>query len=82
MPAELATRVSDLLTIPTIGIGAGSQTDAQVLVWQDLLGLTPGPGPKFVRRYADLRQPIYQAVAAWTADVADGNYPGPEESYN
>ena len=81
VPAELATRVSELLTIPTIGIGAGPNTDAQVLVWQDLLGLTEGPGPKFVRRYADLRTPITQAVTAWTTDVADGSYPGPLESY-
>ncbi|MFM7145592.1 MAG: 3-methyl-2-oxobutanoate hydroxymethyltransferase [Actinomycetales bacterium] len=82
VPAELAARVSEILTIPTIGIGAGASTDAQVLVWQDLLGLTAGPGPKFVRRYADLRSPITQAVAAWTADVAAGSYPGPAESYS
>jgi 3-methyl-2-oxobutanoate hydroxymethyltransferase len=82
VPQELATRVSDLLSIPTIGIGAGPHTDAQVLVWQDLLGLTPGPGPRFVRRYADLRRPITEAISAWTADVASGAYPGPSESYS
>jgi 3-methyl-2-oxobutanoate hydroxymethyltransferase len=82
VPAELAARVSDLLTIPTIGIGAGSATDAQVLVWQDLVGLTPGPGPKFVKRYADVRSVIGDAVSTWAQDVATGAYPGPEHEYS
>ena len=59
VPTELAERVTTSLSIPTIGIGAGSACDAQVLVWQDLTGLTPGPGPKFVKRYADLRGVLY-----------------------
>jgi len=81
VPADLAARVSDLLTIPTIGIGAGPGTDAQVIVWQDLVGLTPDPAPKFVRRYADVGQVIAQAAASWDHDVRTGAYPGPEHSY-
>jgi len=81
VPAELASRVSEVLTIPTIGIGAGAGTDAQVIVWQDLVGLTPGPRPRFVREYADIRTTIGDAVAAWGADVASGAYPAPEHEY-
>jgi 3-methyl-2-oxobutanoate hydroxymethyltransferase len=81
VPAELAERVTAELSIPTIGIGAGSGCDAQVNVWQDLVGLTPGPGPKFVRRYADVRTTISDAVRAWSADVVAGTYPDEERSY-
>lgn len=81
VPAELAVRVSEVLTIPTIGIGAGAGTDAQVIVWQDLLGLTDGPAPRFVRRYADIRSVMGEAVAHWGADVRSGAYPAPEHSY-
>lgn len=81
VPADLARRVSDSLSIPTIGIGAGDGCDAQVNVWQDLVGLTPGPGPKFVRRYADVRGVISEAVRAWSADVVSGAYPDDERSY-
>jgi 3-methyl-2-oxobutanoate hydroxymethyltransferase len=81
VPAELAERVTAALSIPTIGIGAGSGCDAQVNVWQDLVGLTPGPGPKFVRRYADVRTTISDAVRAWSADVVAGAYPDEERSY-
>jgi 3-methyl-2-oxobutanoate hydroxymethyltransferase len=80
VPAELAARVSEILTIPTIGIGAGSGTDAQVMVWQDLVGLTPSV-PKFVKKYADVRATIAEAVGQWGADVASGAYPGPEHEY-
>lgn len=82
VPAELAAQVTASLAIPTIGIGAGSATDAQVLVWQDLAGLTAGPGPKFVKRYADLRTALADAAAEWATDVAAGTYPGPEHSYH
>lgn len=82
VPAELASRVSDALSIPTIGIGAGAGCDAQVNVWQDLVGLTPGPGPKFVRRYADVRSTIADAVKSWSADVVSGDYPDDERSYH
>lgn len=81
VPSELAARVSEVLSIPTIGIGAGSATDAQVLVWQDLLGLTPDPAPRFVRRYANLRQTMTDAVGAWVRDVESGAYPAPEHEY-
>lgn len=81
VPAELAARVSEVLTIPTIGIGAGSATDAQVIVWQDLVGLTPGPAPRFVKQYADIRSTIVDAVSRWGADVASGDYPSAEHEY-
>jgi 3-methyl-2-oxobutanoate hydroxymethyltransferase len=81
VPAELAERVTAALDIPTIGIGAGPGTDAQVLVWTDLAGLTPGPGPKFVKRYADLRTVLTDAVTTYADDVREGRYPGPEHSY-
>jgi 3-methyl-2-oxobutanoate hydroxymethyltransferase len=81
IPAELAAKVSEQLTIPTIGIGAGSATDAQVIVWQDLVGLTPDPAPKFVRRYANIRADITQAAESWRRDVEDGSFPSADESY-
>jgi 3-methyl-2-oxobutanoate hydroxymethyltransferase len=81
VPAELAARVTATLSIPTIGIGAGSGTDAQVLVWQDLLGLNAAP-PKFVRPYADLRSVMSTAVQAWAQDVRDGAFPDAEHSYS
>lgn len=82
VPAELAATVSERLTIPTIGIGAGAATDAQVIVWQDLLGLTPDPAPRFVKRYADLRSTMSNAVAAWANDVTTGAYPSAEHEYH
>ena len=81
VPAELAAHVSEILTIPTIGIGAGAATDAQVLVWQDLAGLTQGPRPRFVKQYADLRSELTRAVQAWDGEVRSGTYPGPEHEY-
>ena len=81
VPAELAAKVTDMLSIPTIGIGAGAATDAQVLVWQDMLGLTAGPVPRFVRQYADLRTIMSDAVHAWTQDVASGAFPAGDQSY-
>jgi 3-methyl-2-oxobutanoate hydroxymethyltransferase len=82
VPAELAARVSEVLTIPTIGIGAGAGTDAQVIVWQDLVGLTDGPRPKFVKRYANVREVIADAVSEWGADVASGAYPSSDHAYS
>ncbi len=81
VPADLAERVTSTLSIPTIGIGAGAGCDAQVMVWQDLVGLSGGQPPKFVRRYADVRGVIAQAVQAWAGDVVSGEYPGPEYAY-
>ncbi|NDB17836.1 MAG: 3-methyl-2-oxobutanoate hydroxymethyltransferase [Actinobacteria bacterium] len=82
IPADLAERVTTALTIPTIGIGAGSGTDAQVNVWQDLTGLTPGASPKFVKKYADLRAVITDAARAWCDDVVNRAYPASEHTYS
>lgn len=82
VPHDLAERVTKELDIPTIGIGAGNTTDAQVLVWQDLLGLTPGKAAKFVKPYADLRGIMTEAVQAWARDVVDGSYPDIDHSYH
>ncbi|MEU6710598.1 3-methyl-2-oxobutanoate hydroxymethyltransferase [Nonomuraea sp. NPDC046802] len=81
VPAELAQRVTTSLAIPTIGIGAGAATDAQVLVWQDLMGLTPRPA-KFVKQYADLANDMDRAVRAFAADVTSGAFPAPEHTYS
>lgn len=81
IPAELAAEVSASLTIPTIGIGAGNGCDGQVLVMQDLLGLDDGFKPKFVKRYAELAQPIREAFSAYAADVRARKFPGPEHSF-
>lgn len=77
IPANIAAKITAALTIPTIGIGAGSDCDGQVLVLHDLLGLTQGYVPSFVRQYADLRTVIGGAVAAYCRDVASGQFPGP-----
>ena len=82
VPQELAAKITGALKIPTIGIGAGSATDAQVIVWQDLLGLTGGSLPKFVKPYANLRETIATASDNWAKDVESGVYPTPEQSYN
>ena len=81
VPAELAASVTEVLSVPTIGIGAGAATDAQVIVWQDLLGLTPDPAPRFVRRYANLREVMAGAVSAWVNDVETRSYPADEHTY-
>jgi 3-methyl-2-oxobutanoate hydroxymethyltransferase len=82
VPADLAERVSKELVIPTVGIGAGPGTDAQVLVWTDMAGLTPGPGPKFLKRYADLRGILQTAVTEYAEDVRSGAYPSAEHGYS
>jgi 3-methyl-2-oxobutanoate hydroxymethyltransferase len=82
MPRDLAARITAKLRIPTIGIGAGPDCDGQVLVFHDLVGLTPGHAPKFVRRYADLSAEISRAVAEYCADVRSGNFPSDAESYH
>lgn len=81
VPSELAERVTAMLSIPTIGIGAGAATDAQVLVWQDMAGLTPGRAPKFVKRYAEVGSVLSGAVHEWAAEVVAGTYPAPEHQY-
>jgi 3-methyl-2-oxobutanoate hydroxymethyltransferase len=82
VPAALAERVSRQLRIPTIGIGAGPGCDAQVLVWTDMAGLNAEPGPRFVKRYADLRGTLTKAAAAYADDVREGRYPAEEHSYS
>ncbi len=82
VPADVAEDVSRKLTIPTIGIGAGPGCDAQVLVWTDMAGLTASPGPRFVKRYADLRGALSAAATAYAEDVRDGRYPAQEHSYS
>ncbi len=82
VPAELAERVTKELLIPTVGIGAGPSCDAQVLVWTDMAGLTPGPGPKFLKRYADLRGVLSEAASAYADDVREGRYPSAEHGYS
>ena len=81
VPAPVATRISQALRIPTIGIGAGPGCDGQVLVWHDLLGLTEGRAPRFVKRYAHLAEDIRTALAAYSADVRSGAFPAEEHSY-
>ena len=81
VPSELAERVTRSLSIPTIGIGAGGGTDAQVLVWQDMAGLTPGKPAKFVKRYAEVGAVLTEAVTTWADEVVAGTYPGPDHTY-
>ncbi len=81
MPSEIAARVTAEVPIPTIGIGAGPDCDGQVLVTPDLLGLFEGFSPKFVRRYADLGEPIRKAAREYVADVQAGRFPGAGESF-
>ncbi|MER7681306.1 3-methyl-2-oxobutanoate hydroxymethyltransferase [Streptomyces sp. NPDC096934] len=80
VPAELAAEVTRTLHIPTVGIGAGPETDAQVLVWTDMLGLTGGRVPKFVKQYADLRTVMGDAARAFADDVVGGTFPLEEHS--
>ena len=82
MPRELAARITSELRIPTIGIGAGPDCDGQVLVINDLLGLSFGHQPKFVRRYADVGEIISRAAAEYCRDVQRGSFPSDEESYH
>jgi 3-methyl-2-oxobutanoate hydroxymethyltransferase len=80
VPAPVAERVTRAVGIPTIGIGAGRVTDGQILVVTDLLGLA-GTTPRFVRRYAELRETIRDAVRRYAEDVREDRFPGPEETY-
>ncbi|MBI4715874.1 MAG: 3-methyl-2-oxobutanoate hydroxymethyltransferase [Nitrospirae bacterium] len=81
IPADLSRRITEAVGVPTIGIGAGVHCDGQVLVWHDLLGLTEGKIPKFVRQYARLRETALAAVRRFKEDVDSGKFPGPGESY-
>lgn len=81
IPTDLATEITAKLRVPTIGIGAGDGCDGQVLVTHDLLGLTSGYVPRFVKPYADLRATIADAVTRFRDDVRGGTFPGPEQQY-
>jgi 3-methyl-2-oxobutanoate hydroxymethyltransferase len=78
---RVAEQVTKALAIPTIGIGAGPHCDAQVLVWQDMLGLRTGKAPRFVKRYADLHAVMLQAAQAFASEVRSGVFPAPEHSF-
>jgi 3-methyl-2-oxobutanoate hydroxymethyltransferase len=81
VPSEAARKVTDLLKIPTIGIGAGASVTGQVLVYHDVLGLNPGFKPKFLRTYADTFEVIQAALNAYDRDVKDGSFPSDGECY-
>lgn len=81
VPREIAEIITNELKISTIGIGAGFNCDIQVLVLHDLVGMTFGRLPRFVRKYADIREVMTDAVSNWMEDVKNGNYPNEEESY-
>ena len=78
---DVAKRITHELPIPTIGIGAGPDTDAQVLVWQDMAGLTSGKVPKFVKRYADLAGVLADAAGRFAEEVRTGAYPTVDHTY-
>lgn len=82
IPSPLAKRVTDELSIPTIGIGAGPHCDGQVLVTHDMLGLNKDFSPRFLRRYADLHSEMSSAVNRYIADVKEGDFPNENEQYN
>jgi 3-methyl-2-oxobutanoate hydroxymethyltransferase len=82
MPFELAGEITASLTIPTIGIGAGPQCDGQVLVFHDLLGIEEGASPKFVKRYAQIRDAMIEAIASFRREVRSGAFPDIDHSYS
>jgi 3-methyl-2-oxobutanoate hydroxymethyltransferase len=81
IPAKLAVRITAAVSIPTIGIGAGTGCDGQVLVLQDMLGMYDEIHPKFVKRFADLGEAVRAAVRAYCAEVRDAKFPGPEHEF-
>jgi len=81
VPGEVAKRVTHEVAIPTIGIGAGADTDAQVLVWQDMAGLRTGPMPRFVKQYAQLADTLAEAAAAYLTDVREGTFPSAAHTF-
>jgi 3-methyl-2-oxobutanoate hydroxymethyltransferase len=81
VPAELATQITGKLTIPTVGIGAGPNCDAQVLVWQDMAGLTSGKTARFVKRFGDVGSELRRAATEYAEEVAAGTFPADEHSF-
>ncbi|MFT4187332.1 MAG: 3-methyl-2-oxobutanoate hydroxymethyltransferase [Aeromicrobium sp.] len=82
VPAPIAAQITERLDIPTIGIGAGPDCDAQVLVWQDMLGLRTGKAPRFVKRYADLHGIMLDGARQFADEVARGVFPAPEHTFD
>ncbi len=82
VPGPIAAEITQKLDIPTVGIGAGPDCDAQVLVWQDMLGLRTGRAPRFVKRYADLHSIVDAAAKDFAADVAGGAFPAAEHTFD
>jgi 3-methyl-2-oxobutanoate hydroxymethyltransferase len=82
VPAPVAAEITTKLDIPTIGIGAGPDCDAQVLVWQDMMGLRTGRAPRFVKRYADLHTVMLEAARRFADDVDSGDFPTAEHSFD
>jgi 3-methyl-2-oxobutanoate hydroxymethyltransferase len=82
VPAEVAKRITGELRIPTVGIGAGPDCDAQVLVWQDMAGLRGGKLPRFVKQYADLRGILTGAVEEFASEVRGGTFPASEHTFH
>lgn len=82
IPRDVAAKITRQLSIPTIGIGAGPDCDGQVLVFHDLLGLTTGHVPTFVKQYADLAATVNDAIGRWCSDVRNGSYPSDEHSFH
>ncbi len=81
VPGDVAAAVTAALEVPTVGIGAGNRCDAQVLVWQDAMGLRTGRLPRFVKQYADVRGVLLKGAKDFAADVAAGTFPGPEHTF-
>jgi len=81
VPAPIAARVTEALSVPTIGIGAGGDCDGQVLVWHDLLGLYEGKAPRFVKRYADLAAEARRALETYAEDVRERRFPEEQHTY-
>ncbi len=81
VPGDVTKRITSELDIPTIGIGAGPDADAQVLVWQDMAGLRQGPMPRFVKRYAELAEALSAAAAQYAAEVRSGEFPTAEHTF-
>ena len=82
VPAPVAARITEELSVPTLGIGSGRDCDGQVLVYHDLLGLYPGKSPRFVKRYAELAPVIEEALERFAAEVRSGAFPGEEHTYS
>ena len=81
VPGDVAGQITRAISIPTVGIGAGPHCDAQVLVWQDMMGLRTGRLPRFVKQYADMRGMVLDAAAQFSAEVAGGQFPAPEHTF-